>query len=174
MFSSFLMENFGAYVLTYIIDANNVIHRHPELREHARKDIEGAGERFIALVSGFSGKGRKKVVLVFDGTRGRRVSGTQPVQVIVPESGENADLTIKKLVDKSKNPRNIVVVSSDAEVTRYGKLNGCRIMSAEEFITMISRRENSPGDEKPSSVSGTEKENWLRLFGEKRGSDSEC
>jgi predicted RNA-binding protein with PIN domain len=156
----------GAVVLTYLIDANNVIHRHPMLREQAKKDIEGAGERFIALMSGFAVRGGKKIVVVFDGTRHERKSVSLSLNIVIPASGENADQTIKTFINKSKNPRNLVIVSSDMEVARYGKLHACRIMSAAEFITLVSKK-SDPEDEKPSTTSVKERDDWLKLFGGK-------
>jgi predicted RNA-binding protein with PIN domain len=159
-------------VLTYLIDANNVIHRHPMLREQAKKDIEGAGERLIVLMTGFAEQGRKKIVVVFDGTRHGGKSISPSLHSVVPASGENADQTIKTLINTSKNPRNLVIVSSDMEVARYGKLHACRIMSAAEFISLLSKTKNNLDDEKPSSLSVKEREDWLKLFGEKRGNDT--
>jgi predicted RNA-binding protein with PIN domain len=159
-------------VLTYLIDANNVIHRHPILREQAKKDIDGAGERFIALITGFAGRGRKKIVVVFDGTRQGRKSVSLSLNIVIPASGENADQTIKTFINRSKNPRNLVIISSDMEVARYGKLHACRIMSAAEFITLLSKTKNEADDEKPSTTSVKEREDWLKLFGEKRRNDT--
>ncbi len=143
------------------------------LREQAKKDIEGAGERLIALMTGFAEQGRKKIVVVFDGTRHGGKSVSPLLQIVIPESGDNADRTIKNLINRSNNPKNLIIVSSDMEVARYGKLLACRVMSAGEFITLISGTKNRHGDEKPSSMSGNEKEDWLRLFGEKRGTDAD-
>ncbi len=152
-------------MLTYIIDAYNVIHRHPSLRERAKKDIDGAREKLIAFISGFAGQGSKKVILVFDGTGRGEKSTSAAVQIIFPDPGNNADHKIKELINGVKNPKNLVIVSSDTEVAHYGKLHACRIMSANEFISMLSNEKNRQGDEKPSSISVKEKEEWLKLFG---------
>jgi predicted RNA-binding protein with PIN domain len=143
------------------------------LREQAKKDIEGAGERFIALLTRFAEQRREKIVVVFDGTRHSGKSISPSLHSVVPVSGENADQTIKTFINKSKNPRNLVIVSSDMEVARYGKLNACRIMSAAEFITLLSKTKNNRDDEKPSSLSVKEREDWLKLFGEKRTNDTD-
>lgn len=158
-------------MLTYLVDANNVIHRHPALREQAKKDIKGAGERLVALVTRIAGRG-KKIVLVFDGTVDRRLNISPSLQLVVSESGADADLTIKRLIDESKNPRNLVIVSNDMEVAGYGRLHACHIMPADEFIISIARTEHISGGEKPSSMSGVEKEEWLKLFGQRRGNDA--
>jgi predicted RNA-binding protein with PIN domain len=159
-------------VLTYIVDANNVVHRHPMLREQAKKNIGGACEQLVALLTGFTERGRKNITVVFDGTRETRINRTHSLTIMIPAAGENADQTIKTLINKSNNPKNLVIVSSDLEVARYGKLHACRIMSAAEFITTISKTKNDPDAEKPSSSSVKEKEELLRLFREHRRNDT--
>jgi predicted RNA-binding protein with PIN domain len=155
-------------VLTYIIDAYNVIHRDPLFRVRAKKDIAGAREHLIALTSGFAIRGKKKVIIVFDGTGRDEEGNPSGVQIIYSEPGKNADIRIKELIAKSKNPRNLVIISSDSEVARYGKLYACRIMLADKFMGELSRGKDRPVDEKPSSMSKQEQEEWLRLFGEGR------
>lgn len=151
-------------MLTYIIDAYNVIHRHSSLRERAKKDINGARQQLIVLVSGFAGQGKKGVILVFDGSSGEEKGESPTVRLIFSDPGSNADRKIKEIIDNTHNPRNLVIVSSDGEVARYGKLHACHTMTADEFISILSGMRGRHGEEKPSSISSKEKEEWLKLF----------
>lgn len=47
---------------------------------------------------------------------------------------ETADARIKRMVEASKNPKNITVVSDDREIIFFVKSVGCRSMGVEEFI----------------------------------------
>ncbi len=155
-------------MLTYVIDAYNVLHRFPALRGKLRKDFIGAREVFLSTIAGFALRGKHQVVLVFDGRDDGSAGGSGTLKVVFADPGKTADQKIKHLIDRARNPKNVVVVSSDGEVARYGRLNACRVLSAEGFIGLLDREGNRGGSEKPSHISESEKEELLRLFNTKR------
>ncbi|MBK7865781.1 MAG: NYN domain-containing protein [Ignavibacteriales bacterium] len=61
---------------------------------------------------------------------------------IVYSDARPADLVIKDEIDRSKNPRNIIVVSSDHEVINYGKKSSCETMTSEDFIARFFSKGN--------------------------------
>ncbi len=155
-------------MLTYVIDAYNVLHRITSLRGKLKKDFSGARDVFLLKLSAFVLRGSRKVVVVFDGSGANAEAGAGNLRIVYADPGKSADLKIKQIIDQGRNPRNLVVVSSDAEVARYGRLNACRLLSAEEFIGLLDRDRNRGGSEKPSNISESEKEELLRLFQSKK------
>ncbi len=151
-------------MLTYLIDAYNVIHRHPGLRGKLKKDFTGARETFLLKLAGFALRGNNEVVAVFDGTPAEAFPASGKLKIVYADPGKTADQKIKQLIDISRNPRNIVVVSSDGEVVRYGHLNSCRVLTAQEFVRLLEHEEKQGGDEKPVGETEREREEWLRLF----------
>lgn len=50
---------------------------------------------------------------------------------------ETADAVIKRMVEESKDPRNIAVVSDDREIRLFVSSYGARTVSVDEFINPV-------------------------------------
>jgi len=75
-----------------------------------------------------------RAILVFDGYGGLPLErGNVGVEVIFSRE-ETADNYIKRLLEASGNPKNILVVSDDKEVRFYAKDAGAGPLSVDEFV----------------------------------------
>ena len=121
--------------LLYIIDAYNIIN-HPQFSHRTRKspNIQSSLANFIRL-NRLSGSAKNKVILVFDGypPQGERMPEGDGLACVFSRMVE-ADEIIKRIVEESGQPRNIIVVSDDKGVQSAVRFLNARISSVEEFI----------------------------------------
>ena len=121
--------------LQYIIYAYNIIN-HPQFRPRVRKspNIQSSLADFIRLDK-LSGSRKNRVILVFDGypPYGEKMPEDEALVCVFSRMIE-ADEIIKKLVEESGQPRNIIVVSDDKGVQSAVRLLNGRISGVEEFI----------------------------------------
>ena len=121
--------------LQYIIDAYNLIN-HPAFKPVSKAvlNIQHVLADFIRL-NKLTGSKNNRLVLVFDGY-------PPPADDIPREHGllcmfsrtQEADELIKKIVQDSTSPKNIVVVSDDKEVQLTSRFLHAQICSVGEFI----------------------------------------
>lgn len=121
--------------LQYVIDAYNTIN-HIQFSP-LRKKIKDPQRALLEFIQNrrFWRNSQSKITVVFDGYP--KVSGQNLAETdidVIFSREEAADARIKRLVQTSKNPKNIVVVSDDREIIFFVKSIGCRSMGVEEFI----------------------------------------
>ena len=127
--------------LQYIIDAYNLIN-HPAFKPVARRalNIQHALADFIKS-NRLTGSKNNSLVLVFDGY-------PPSVEDIPSQNGllcmfscaQEADELIKRIVQDSASPKNIVVVSDDKQVQLTSRFLHAQICSVEEFICGKNKR----------------------------------
>jgi len=152
------------------IDGHNLIHRIKELREYMQKDHENARNELISRLVRLISKKNINIHLVFDGNRvgqpsNQNINGIHVTYSIKPQT---ADTVIKLLLDKSNNPRNVLVISSDNSVYQYAKTSKAQVLRSEEFYKKylhVDRSFESTGKEK--EMSSEELQNWIELFDNK-------
>ena len=120
--------------LQYIIDAYNVIN-HPQFNHCARKsqNIQSSLADFIRL-NRLSGSIKNKVILVFDGYPPQGQMPEDEGLVCVFSRMIEADEVIKRIVEESGQPRNIIVVSDDLGVQSAVRYLSAKISGVEDFI----------------------------------------
>ena len=121
--------------LQYIVDAYNLTN-HPQFRPLTKHSlgIAHALADFIS-VQRLSGSKNNSVTLVFDGypLAGEIAPCARNLFCVFSRMLE-ADEIIKKIVEESPNPRNIIVVSDDKEVQIAVKFLHAQVSSVQEFI----------------------------------------
>ncbi len=175
-----------------IVDGYNVIFKIPELGANTKKcDIEILRNRFLSILEQYKEKRRHKLIVVFDG-QGSGVSyksNISGIGVVFPRPGLDADEEIKRMVSKSKRPREIMVVTSDREIKRFVEKYGSKVMEPLEFYRHVTKkivRETAGGrgrkkimrdeGEPMSKYTGptrSEAQHWLKVFSDKTGKDSD-
>ena len=127
--------------LQYIIDAYNIIN-HPQFRPGARRSssIQSSLAGFIRS-NRLSGSRKNKVIIVFDGYPpcGEKMPEDAGLACLFSRMIE-ADELIKRLVEESGNPGNIVVVSDDKGVQMAVKFLKARVCPVEDFICGSKKR----------------------------------
>ncbi len=155
-------------MLIYLIDGNNVIHEIPEWKKMFNEDAENAKDYLIQKVVDHFKNKKIEVTIFFDGFRFNHSFSKISNNVGVKHAkNKTADETILLTIQKEKNKKNIVVVTSDNELISKAKLYQCRVLSSKEFVRAISRQIQSAID-KPMEMNKSEIEYWLNLFNEKK------
>lgn len=120
--------------LHFIIDGYNLIKQAPHLD---KANLEDSRKALISLLSVYQPQGsrRNRVTVVFDGKQGNfSVSGSASSAQIIFTQGESADDKIKRMVEKSENPRNIAVVTNDREIQRFVRQKNAQVKTVDEFL----------------------------------------
>ncbi len=121
--------------LLYIIDAYNTINHitFTSIRKKT-KDPQRALLEFLKNRR-LGKKSKNKITVVFDGYPQVSAQNLEEANInVVFSREETADARIKRLVESSKSPKNIVVVSDDREIIFFIKSIGARSIGVEEFI----------------------------------------
>lgn len=135
--------------LHFIIDGYNIMKQvFPILGKKVFNDREG----FIRFIEEerICGSKNNKITVVFDGRENvfvlRKFSNIE----VIFTKGETADEKIKKMVAKSLNKKNLVVITNDNEVKYFAKIQGVKTIGAEEFLEKVKKRKEkfSSGDKK--------------------------
>jgi predicted RNA-binding protein with PIN domain len=126
--------------LQYIIDGNNVLHNPDFTRPKHSRDARLALADFI-MMHKLTGSVKNKVSIVFDGYPGTAQPGdglSQNIEIIFSRK-ETADQTIKRILEKAANTKNILTVSDDKEIIIFTRLIGARSLGVKDFIRRKDR-----------------------------------
>lgn len=158
--------------MPYLIDGNNVIGGFGNLDPDPHK----SRKRLIGELAMFIKATRQKVRVVFDGAQdpdfpeGSRMRG---VQISYAKSGSDADQRIKDIVRRSTSPRDIVVVSSDRDLSSFVSAKGAKTISSRAFRQELDRaREKLSMTEKANLSMKIDVDEWMKFFLEKKSNKS--
>ncbi len=159
--------------LQYVVDAYNLIN-HPRFRpEKQSVNIRYSLANFVRF-NKLSGSKNNEVILVFDGypPAGEQIPEESGLTCLFSQNQE-ADEVIKKLVENSRQPKNIIVVSDDKEVQIISRFLHAQVSSVQEFICgkedkkAASERTEDSSDPKLSysamqKINAELKKKWLK------------
>ena len=150
--------------MPYLVDGNNVIGSFGSINP----DLHRARKRLICELATFVKATRQKVRVVFDGAQdqdfpeGVRI---RSVHVSYAKSGSDADQRIKDIVRRSTSPRDIVVVSSDRDLTAFVSSKGAKIISSYDFrLELKNAEEKLSLTEKTNLSQKIDVEEWMEFF----------
>jgi predicted RNA-binding protein with PIN domain len=150
-------------VLQYIIDGNNVIGKISSLKRLQKKNKQGSREKLALMLQGYFVKRNAKVSLHFDGYPKEEIKIIK-TKIIYSEN-LSADDTIKKEIEKSRNPKNLAVITSDSNLKDFARKCSCTIISSEEFIKQLTSLNQSEEERRIKELSNTNE--FKKLFGAK-------
>ncbi len=145
----------------YIIDGNNLIGKIKELFVLQKQNGQAAREKLAFILDRHFMKRNVSVSLHFDGFPKEPIK-TSKLKIIYSEN-KPADLLIKEEIDRHKNPKLITVVSSDASVYEYAKVNACGRIKSEEFARQIF--EEKDASEEEEIIKNIDNDEFKKLFG---------
>ena len=169
--------------MNIIIDAYNVMRSTRFSDDCVAKVLKNQREQFLTLLSAYAEKSNNRIVAVFDGGGSGEVFGNSEVYGLVEvrysAGGETADEVIKKLAAEAQNPREVLIITSDKEISYYARNCGATVVSAVDFYSKIRRntahaeKEPTPGEYFEKHVKGFDeeadkKENYKKNKGKKR------
>jgi len=114
------------------------------------------------------------IVIVCDG-RPKPLEIVDPppeVEIVHSGAGRTADDVIIAAIGGEKNPRRLIVVSSDNEIRSAARRRKANSWTSEEFLQRLARQlrdasgaQSHQGKPSPQHLSEQEVDDWLRVFG---------
>ncbi len=129
----------------YILDGNNIIGKIPELKTLQKKDPQQSREKFAFRLDRYFAKMKSKINLHFDGHIKEPIR-TSKLKIIYSEN-LTADEKIRDQIELSKNPKNLIVVTSDRALAEFAKVCSCRVISSENFVRQVEDSEHQESEE---------------------------
>jgi predicted RNA-binding protein with PIN domain len=148
----------------YIIDGNNLLGKIPSIKNLQKLNKQASREKLAFLLGRYISNKKVSVDLHFDGYLNEviKVSGMK-----INYSGSlTADERIKKEIERIKNPKNIIVVTSDSNLAEFARVCSCSIIKSEDFAKQI-HSVLSPDDEQARIDELNSTEEFKKLFGVK-------
>ncbi len=119
----------------FVIDGYNLIKQTAVLNKINLEDSREALVRFLKVRRP---QGNNYVTVVFDGVEGgfycRDISGIE----VIFSSHQSADDKIKRMVERSPKPKDMVVVTNDREIRSFAQAHMAQIKKVEEFLAKFN------------------------------------
>jgi predicted RNA-binding protein with PIN domain len=134
-----------------LIDGYNLIRQSDTLRSYERKSLEAGRKALIAKLVEYGNKRAHQITVVFDGWKsgsadeGRDREGK--IDIIYSHYGERADDVIKRIAERTMEE--VVVVSSDHEISSYVSKLGKTPLSSPEFEIIMNKIISSSPEQIP-------------------------
>lgn len=146
---------------TYYIDGNNLIGKIKILWEIQQKDKQSSREKLVYILDRYFARHNNKAVLYFDGFPGTAINSSK-VKIQYSEK-KSADDHIRTAIDRNKNPRNLMIVTSDHALMNYASVCRCEILSSSAFASEILKSKH--GDEEEEKKKSISDDDIKKLFG---------
>lgn len=147
----------------YLIDGNNVIGQ----RVGWHLDKPGARRQLIADLVRFIRYHNASLSVVFDGAADKSLpdgSNYHGLKIYYARPGSDADARIVELVEAERNRKNLVVVTSDRNLTARVRVCGVQVMRSGSFRRMIDQLQAPQPADKPP-MNDDEIDRYMRYFG---------
>lgn len=146
----------------YIIDGNNLIGKIKYLNQIQKKNKQQSREKLAFLLSRYFSNRKVSVSLHFDGFENDaiKVSGIK----IIYSGSLTADEKVKHEIEKSKNLKNNILITSDNNLAEFGRVCSCQVIKSEEFARQLLSL-NSINEEQARIDTMNSAEEFKKLFG---------
>jgi predicted RNA-binding protein with PIN domain len=151
-----------------LIDGYNLIRQSDNLRRYERKTLEAGRQALITRLIEYGKKKNHQMTVVFDGIQnGWADEGRdreEGINIIYSRHGERADDVIKRMA--AHTMEEMIVVSSDREITSYVKKLGKTSLTSVEFEMIMNKVIYSSEGPVPSAAP---KDDNQQRFSKKKG-----
>lgn len=148
-----------------LIDGHNLIGQMPDLR----LDDPDDEAKLVARLRTYCAREDKRATVVFDhglpGGWSEALSGGG-VRVVFASAGRNADGILRERIRNARDPRGLMVITSDRAVIAAAKAGKVRVMQAEVFAARLGTPADAAESEQGPQLSPEEVEEWMQVFGE--------
>lgn len=135
----------------YIIDGNNLLHKMKDLKSVQKENPQESREKLAHRLDRFFLNKKVKATLHFDGFPQEAIK-TSKVKIHYSES-KTADDEIRLQIDRTKNPKTLIIVSSDRRIYEYAKVNSAEYLKAEDFVQEMKKlNKKSEEEERIKSI----------------------
>ena len=152
-------------IMSYLVDGNNVMGQ----RVGWHRDKALARRRLLDELAQFAREAGARVGVVFDGEPEERFpdgATYRGVEVFYAARGSNADERIKEMVDRARERRTLIVVTSDRALADSVRASGARVVRSGEFRRMMEGpRPAEEAGARKKEVRPDDTTHWLRYFG---------
>ncbi len=145
----------------YIIDGNNLIGKIYSIHKLQKFDPQASREKLAFLLERYFFDKKVKVSLHFDGYAKESIK-LNKIRIIYSES-KSADDKIKEEIDNCKNPKLLMIVSSDLSIIDYARANACNVTKCEDFKNILFS--DPKIDEEKEKLKGIDEDEIKRIFG---------
>ena len=129
-----------------LVDGYNIIFAWDELKDIASKNIDGARDRLLDILSNYQGYKDNIVIVVFDAYNVNRHKETiykhNNIYVVYTKAAETADMYIAKTTHQMANKYRVTVATSDALEQLIIMGHGAYRISAMNFYEEVKQIEN--------------------------------
>ncbi len=132
-------------MINYIIDGNNLIGKNTFLMRLQKKDKQSSREKLVLMLDRFFYNRKNSVTLHLDGFPGERINSSK-VKIVYSQN-LTADERIKKQIENSASRKNTFVVTSDNNLAEFARVCSCKVISSEEFLSMIQKADKMDDEE---------------------------
>lgn len=146
----------------YIIDGNNLIGKITSLKNLQKKDKQTSREKLAFMIDNYFSQKNAQVYLHFDGYPKDQIKITSAT--IIYSEKLTADEKVKNQVGKSKNPKNIIVITSDNNLAEYAKKCSSTVINCKEFANEILYKKYEDEEKKRIDEMNNDEE-FKKLFG---------
>ena len=120
----------------FIIDGNNLIGKIESLKRLHKKDNQQSRVKLAFMLESYFSKKKAYVELFFDGFEKEKIK-ISGIKMFYSDASTADDL-IRKRIEKSTNPKNLNVITSDRSLSEFAKVCGSRVISSEEYAQQIT------------------------------------
>ncbi len=142
----------------YIIDGNNLMGKIPEYRG---LDKQVQREKLAYKLERYFYDKKVQVSLHFDGFQNTPIRA-RGLKITYSEN-KIADDKIRDEISYAKNPKLIILVSSDHALMDFAKKNSCTIITSEAFNREMNKPEKI--DDEENIIKGIDNDEFKKLFG---------
>jgi len=146
----------------YIFDGNNLIGKIKSLNQLQKKNKQHSREKLAFLLSRYFNKKNTPVSLHFDGFENDAIKASG-IKIIYSGS-LTADEKIKHEIERSKNPKNNILVTSDSNLAEFGRVCSCQVIKSDEFAKQLLAS-NFTDEEQTKIDTINNIEEFKKLFG---------
>lgn len=150
----------------YLIDGYNLIFS----LVHSKESLQILRQKIICTLQKRFAKKQVSGTLVFDGAHRRDeesgLSYSSPLTIAYAPKGQSADEYIVEIIETSKTPKQISVVTNDQGLSRHAKSNGSKVMSNEDFIYWLEKKKKKSKDIEPKDTQQN-MDRLLKIFEER-------
>ena len=152
-----------------LIDGHNLIGRMSDVN----LDDPDDEARLVSRLKAYCIRNRKRATVVFDqgmpGGSDLALSNSS-VQVVFAPAGRTADGILRERIARARDPRGLIVVSSDLEIVSMALSRGARPVRSEDFAReLMPAAPNGEGAKADADVPPDDVAYWMRQFKQRDG-----
>jgi len=139
-------------MVTYLIDAYNVLHKIKSVEQSANPQYELV--QYIKQ-NRLTGNIKNRVILFFDGYESPDFPNERGF-LIQFSCDRSADDDIKEQIRKAKDKKQLIVVSDDLEIRETARVEGARLVRVHEFLSQPKKqgkKSTEEDDDRPINCS---------------------